>query len=67
MADTARRIGPRQAHERLEADPAALLVCAYDDVEKFEKYHLHGAISLDEFRARADSLPRNREIIFYCA
>lgn len=60
------RIGPREAHDHLEGGQA-LLVCAYDDRQKFEKNHLEGAISLDEFRDRAAALPRDKEVIFYCA
>jgi rhodanese-related sulfurtransferase len=65
MADQAPRISAEEAHEHVAQ--GALLVCAYDSQEKFEKYHLDGAISLSEFRSREHSLPENREIIFYCA
>ena len=61
----AERISPQQAHEHLET--GALLVCAYDDEEKFHKNHLQGAISLDDFHSRLDSLAKDRELIFYCA
>jgi hypothetical protein len=61
------RINPRQARQHLDADPNALLVCAYDSREKFEQNHLEGAISLEEFGDRAATLPRDREVIFYCA
>ena len=44
-----------------------LLVCAYDDEEKFRQNRLQGAVSLADFRARQDSIPKDREIIFYCA
>lgn len=46
---------------------AALLVCAYDDDDKFEKYHLGGAISLSEFKLKISDLDKNQEILFYCA
>ena len=61
------RIPVERARQHLNADPGALLVCGYDTQEKFEQYHLEGAISLDQFESRAPSLPQNREIIFYCA
>ena len=61
----AERISPRQAHTDLAS--GALLVCGYDSDEKFQSNHLAGAISLAEFRAREDSVPKDREIIFYCA
>ena len=43
----------------------ALLVCAYEDEEKFRKSNLEGAISLQEFRNRIPSLSKEQEIIFY--
>ncbi len=46
---------------------AALLVCAYDDDDKFKDYHLGGAISLNEFRSKTDGMEKDQEIIFYCA
>ena len=45
----------------------ALLVCAYEDPARFAGIRLEGAISIQEFRARRASLPRDQEIIFYCA
>ena len=59
-------VGPRETLEKLKSD-IALLVCAYDDEEKFKTLHLEGAISLKEFRSRLASLPKDHEIIFYCA
>ena len=46
---------------------SALLVCAYDDDDKFEKYHLGGAISLSEFKSKTSDLDKNQEIFFYCS
>ncbi|MEX0704075.1 MAG: rhodanese-like domain-containing protein [Planctomycetales bacterium] len=66
MADVA-RISPKEAKQHLSAEPGALLVCAYDDPEKFRQNHLEGSIPLDEFESRADSLDKDRELIFYCA
>jgi rhodanese-related sulfurtransferase len=66
MADTVERISPDEAYERVSMDDA-LLVCAYDDPNKFADNHLAGASSLDEFEARVGSLPRETEVIFYCA
>ena len=67
MATTVQRISPQQAHARLESDAKTLLVCAYDSAEKFEQNQLEGAISLGEFLSQIDIIPRDREIIFYCA
>jgi hypothetical protein len=60
---------------RLDAEPArnqvhsgrALLVCAYDQDEKCEKYRLAGGLSLSELQAQEATLPKDREMIFYCA
>jgi len=46
---------------------AAILVCAYEDDEKFKALHLDGAISFNEFRSNLPSLSKNREMVFYCA
>lgn len=62
---SAERIDPRQAHEDLAS--GALLVCAYDDDEKFQQNQLEGALALSDFQAQEDSIPKSREIIFYCA
>ncbi|HTY23052.1 MAG TPA: rhodanese-like domain-containing protein [Desulfomonilaceae bacterium] len=60
------RIGPQETHEKLKAG-TAILVCAYDSDEKFRTLHLEGAISLSEFHSKVDSLPKDQEIVFYCA
>jgi len=59
------RISPTEVREKLKAGKA-LLVCAYEDEEKFKKMHLHGAISFGEFKSRLPSLPKDQEIVFYC-
>jgi rhodanese-related sulfurtransferase len=60
------RISPREARQKVQQGEA-LLVCAYDSMEKFGQFHLEGALSLEAFRGRLAELPKNREIIFYCA
>lgn len=60
------RISPDEAHEKVKSG-AALLVCGYDDEEKFRNMQLEGAIPLSEFESRLPTLPKDREIIFYCA
>jgi rhodanese-related sulfurtransferase len=64
MAD---RISAQEARRHLQADSNALLVCAYDSDEKFRQNRLDGAISLADFQARERTLPKDREVIFYCA
>jgi rhodanese-related sulfurtransferase len=65
--DLIERIDPQEAHRQLSKDPAALLICAYDDEEKWRKNRLEGAISLADFQARVGGLEKNRRLIFYCA
>jgi len=52
---------------RKVTDGGALLVCAYDDDEKFRGVHLAGAVSMAEFKTKATGLDKNQEIFFYCA
>ena len=58
------RISPEAAREKVLLHEA-ILVCAYAEEEKFRKMHLEGAISLNEFKNSASSLPKEQEIIFY--
>lgn len=67
MAGLVERVSPQQARQHLTADSGSMLVCAYDSQEKFEQNHLEGAIPLATFAAQVDSIPKDREIIFYCA
>jgi len=60
------RVSPTAVKEKLISGKA-LLVCAYDNQDKFRRVHLEGAISLAEFRERISSLSRDTEIVFYCA
>jgi len=59
------RVSPREAYEKVKAGQA-LLVCAYESDGRFEKYHLEGALSFNEFKARFSGLPYDQEVIFYC-
>lgn len=65
MADI-ERISVGEAHTKVAASQA-LLVCAYDDEAKCRKLDLHGSISLTSFESKAASLPKDQEIIFFCA
>jgi hypothetical protein len=44
-----------------------MLVCGYNDEEKFKTMQLEGAISFKEFESRLPELSKDQEIIFYCA
>ena len=58
------RINVQETSAKLGAGEA-LLVCAYDNDQKFAQYHLEGAISLSEFREKIGALTKEQEIIFY--
>ncbi len=60
------RIPVEEARQKVTSG-SALLVCAYDDDEKFKNNHLQGAISLGEFKIRLSALSAEQEMIFYCA
>lgn len=60
------RVSPEEVRGRVSSG-SALLVCAYDNEEKFNQNHLQGAISLSEFKSRLPSLSKGQEIVFYCA
>jgi len=62
----AARITPQDAYEKVKAGQA-ILVCGYEDEERFQALRLEMAISFDEFQKMLPALPTDREIIFYCA
>lgn len=66
MAGLVKRISAHEAHQKVQSG-MAMLVCAYDSQEKFEQNRLEGAISLKDFESQVSSIPKEREIIFYCA
>jgi hypothetical protein len=60
------RIGVEEARRKVAAG-RAVLVCAYDDADKCRKINLQGSINMAQFTAKAAALPKDQEIIFYCA
>ena len=60
------RISVNEVKQKITSGQA-LLVCAYDDPEKFKKNHLEGALSFPELLAKLPALDKGQEIIFYCA
>jgi hypothetical protein len=59
-----RRLPPEEVRKKVQSG-STLLVCAYDDEEKFKRIQLENAISLGNFSSKVSSLPREQEIIFY--
>ena len=60
------RISALDARRRVQQGQA-LLVCAYDDDAKCSQMRLEGATTIRELRESLSSLPKDREIILYCA
>ena len=60
------RISAKQARGKIMAG-GALLVCAYENDERFKQNHLEGAISFSEFMKIKQTLSKDTGIIFYCA
>lgn len=60
------RISPEEVRTK-SLSGSALLVCAYDDDEKYNNNHLDGALSFAEFKSKLPSLSKDQEIFFYCA
>jgi hypothetical protein len=60
------RISVEDARKKVTANQA-LLVCAYEDEARCRAVNLDGSISLTAFQSKAPSLPKDREIIFFCA
>jgi hypothetical protein len=61
-----RRVTPEEIYPRVQSGET-LLVCAYDDDAKFQRLRLKGAMSFADFKSRLATLPKDREIVFYCA
>ncbi len=60
------RVSAAEAHERVTSG-RALLVCAYRDEEDCRKVQLEGSISLTQLESKRPGLPKDQELIFYCA
>ncbi len=60
------RVSANNVRKNVE-NKSSMLVCAYDDDDKFKSVHLAGAISLNDFKSKADSMGKDQEVFFYCA
>ena len=65
MADV-ERISAEEARRKGQSGQT-LLVCAYEDEAKCAAMTLEGAIAWGELQHGLPSLPKDREIILYCA
>ena len=66
MAQEIERISPDDARRDVEVGHA-LLVCAYADDTKCQAIRLEHATTLNVLQQRLANLPKDHEIIFYCA
>ena len=60
------RISVQEARQEVSSGQA-LLVCAYEQEEKCNQVALEGSLSLSQFQQRLPSLPKEQELIFFCA
>jgi hypothetical protein len=60
------RVGAGEARRKVQTGDT-LLVCAYEDEGKCGSMRLEGAVTLSELRGMLPSLPKDREVILYCA
>ena len=61
----AERIDVDEARRKVSAGQA-ILVCAYEDA-RCDRVRLEGATTLPKLQARLATVPKDQEIIFYCA
>jgi len=59
-----KRVSPQDVKRKLDSGDGSLLVCIYP-TNVYEKSHLDGAISLEDFESRLGGLPKTAEIAFY--
>jgi hypothetical protein len=59
------RVAAEEVYGKLKCGKT-LLVCAYEDEERFKKLRLEGAMSFNAFKSKLPSLSKDQEIIFYC-
>ena len=63
---SAPRIEVSEAQRRL-SNSTAKLICAYEEPEKCRQYHIDGATPFHQFQPMVTKLPKDAELIFYCA
>jgi hypothetical protein len=60
-----KRVTAEEVYDKLKSGKV-LLVCAYEDEEKFKRLQLEGAISFNALKSKLSSLSKDQEIVFYC-
>ena len=60
------RISAEEVYRKLKSSDA-ILVCAYDSDEKYERSKIENSIPYSRFKSTFPNIPKTQEIIFYCA
>ena len=60
------RIDAEEVQRRVRHENGALLVCAYDDMQKCRDMEIEESIPYPEFKTRLESVPKSKEIVFFC-
>ena len=60
-----KRVTAEEVYDKLKSGKV-LLVCAYEDEEKYRRLQLQGAISFNAFKSKLPSILKGQEIVFYC-
>lgn len=61
-----KRIVPSAVRDMRHKGDEILLVCAYKDEEKCEKYQIDDAVSFQEFKRHESNIGKDQNIAFYC-
>lgn len=64
---TTQRISAADLRTKLAREDDTILVCAYADPEACQQHPIEGALDFQTFEAELPSLPKDQEIVFYCA
>ncbi len=60
------RLSAEEVHRKLKSSDA-IFVCAYDSDEKYEHVRIEDSIPFSQFKSMLPTIPKTKEIIFYCA
>jgi hypothetical protein len=63
----AEAVAATDVKRKVQQPGGALLVCAYDDVEKCRRLGVPEATPLSDFQSQASSFAKSREVVFICA
>lgn len=62
----AKRLTADEVRQRIEGNDA-MLVCAYNDTEKCAQFGIDESTPYPELKSQLDSIPKSKELIFFCA